>query len=366
MAIRTRGDALQIDVQVTRDCEKLRHREKFVGSMADAKAREAGIKADLLAGRDPSASSPHGTPKARQRLTLGEALDNMTTLRWAKGGNSRQSRSAVKLAKDFFGADTPLAEITTQEIDRYVAHLMAKGRAPSTIGQRLNPISVACNYYHRRGQLDAVPVFEKPSAKGNERSRLLTDKEREEIVRLFEQDYDDVPGHVREGTPTGRDFADLFILLQDTGCRPSELRRCRPQDLHGDILAVLFTKTTNTRHLPLTQRAEEAWLRQVERREGENPFIWATEGRIRDCWVWIRQVMCKPRELDPEFVPYLMRHDCATRLYAMTRDLMLVRDWMGHTDIKMTLRYAKMFPAQLERARDMLQGGRPANLKVAS
>ena len=44
----------------------------------------------------------------------------------------------------------------------------------------------------------------------------------------------------------------------------------------------------------------------------------------------------------------------ATRFYAATRDLLLVQRWMGHANIKMTVRYAKLFPAELDAARDLL------------
>ena len=366
MAIRTRGDALQIDVQVTIAGETKRHREKFVGDMASAKARETTIKAALMNGEDPGGPSPTGHLRKTTGLTIREALDNLMDIRWKQARNVRHMVSSSKLACEFFGDDTPLGDLTTEKVDEYVAHLMREGLKPSTISKRLNPLSVACNYYYRRGKIDAVPVFEKPSAKGNERTRLLSDAERVDIIHHFERDYDLVPGRCKEGTPSGRDYADLYIILQDTGVRPIELRRCRHQDLRGDILAVLFTKTNNPRHLPLTERALEAWQRQAIRHPDENPFAWATENRIKNGWGWIREVMCKPKATDPEFVTYLMRHDCATRLYALTRDLMLVRDWMGHKDISMTLRYAKLFPAQLEKARDMLNGGGADRLKVVA
>ena len=45
----------------------------------------------------------------------------------------------------------------------------------------------------------------------------------------------------------------------------------------------------------------------------------------------------------------------ATSLYAKTKDLVLVQRWLGHTDIKMTLRYAKLLPGDLQDARDLLE-----------
>lgn len=363
MGIRADGKALKIDLQVTRGGQKVRHRETFHGTPEDAEVRHAVIKAALLGGQ-PVPELEGKSPGAV--LTLGEALDNMMRIRWQNARNVRQMRSNIGLALEFFGEETPLADITTDRVDEYIAAILKLGRTPATVGQRLNPLSVACNYYFRRGKIPALPVFDKPSVRGNERTRLLSDEERVDIIRHFEEDYDLVPGHGKTGKPGGRDWADFFILLQDTGARASELRRVRHQDLRGDILAILFSKTDNPRHLPLTERALEAFQRQALRHPDENPLEWATERRIASAWDWIRDVMSRPKGSDKEFIPYLMRHDCATRLYALTRDLMLVRDWMGHKDIKMTLRYAKLFPSELERARDMLDGGGSRRLRAVT
>jgi hypothetical protein len=39
---------------------------------------------------------------------------------------------------------------------------------------------------------------------------------------------------------------------------------------------------------------------------------------------------------DPECVIHCLRHTCATRLLRATRNLVLVRDWLGHTTIQTT------------------------------
>lgn len=111
------------------------------------------------------------------------------------------------------------------------------------------------------------------------------------------------------------------------------------------------TKSGKSRTIPLTHCALAA-ITELLATEGDSPFEWATPSAMRHAWDWARARMNLTN--DPGFIPYVLRHSCATRLYDKTRDLMLVQRWMGHTDIKMTLRYAKLQPGDLEKARDLI------------
>ena len=55
-----------------------------------------------------------------------------------------------------------------------------------------------------------------------------------------------------------------------------------------------------------------------------------------------------------DVVLYTMRHTCASRPVQRGADLKRVQEWMGHTDIKTTLRYAKLTPKDLFSIGDLL------------
>lgn len=351
MAIRTRGDGLQIDVQVTRAGTAVRHREKWTGSMEDAKVREAVIKAALLAGEDPGHG--RGTAKAAQSvLTLSSSLQQVYDRYWADGAMARTVKSHIKAALAFFGPDRDIRSITTDDADEYIDSLKREGLAASTIRGRCVCLTKMFNHYHRRGNIDSKPHFEMPRVGDNTRDRVLSEAEERELFDLFLHSYNDAM-RVRPSSPQGEDLMDFFLFLLHTGARPSEARSVHTRNLRGDLLTFVRTKNGERRTLPLTAFALAA-LRRLEERYGPAPFEWATEATVRHAWDWARGQMGFSD--DKGFIPYLLRHTCATRLYDRTRDLLLVQKWMGHKTIQITLRYAKLMPGDLERARDLMQG----------
>jgi integrase len=58
---------------------------------------------------------------------------------------------------------------------------------------------------------------------------------------------------------------------------------------------------------------------------------------------------------DTDFIPYSLRDTCASRLYAKTRDIMLVRKWLGHKNLQVTMRYTDLDPFELDQARDLME-----------
>lgn len=357
MAIRTRGNSLQIDVQLTVRGASARHREAFHGTMEEARERERQIKDALRRGDDPSVSETAPAPKG---LTLRRALEDCYDRYWKHGRNRQLMETYIQKAEEFFGADTLLSEIGTEEIDAYISHLGRGGEelAPQTVRQRLVPLSKAFTHFVGSKAAPGLsrPQFRYPARTDNMRTRVLTDDERSQIAGLFAGSFDHATSRRRPyGVPDGTAWADLMIFLMDTGVRPSEARALRSKDLRDGRIYVWKTKTSRPRTIPLTDRAEEAFLRQCHRMEEgtEEPFGWASKDRISWAWRWLRSAMGLTK--DPGFIPYVLRHDCATRLYEKTRDLLLVKEWMGHTTMDMTLRYAKLNPHHMDNARDLLQ-----------
>ena len=335
MAIRPRGNGLEVSVQVTVDGQKRRYRETIHADMLQARAFESQVQSALLAGRE-VATFKGCTPTA-DRVTLSKAFDATFTRYWAGGGQIESVRSNIKAANEFFGADRDVATISSADMDDYVQALREDDYAVATIRQKLGVVTKALRYMQLRGNLTALPTVDLPKPVPNERQRVITDDEFDRILANC------------KGTP---EFAALWTILLDTGARPSELRRVRTSDLRGDLLTLAHTKNGKPRTIPLTQRSLEAFNWMAGIAPGGKPFAWATKDTIRHGWARHRRAMDLMD--DDGFIPYALRHTCATKLYAKTLNIRLVKDWMGHEDFDMTLRYAKLQPDAMQRARDLL------------
>lgn len=348
MPIRQRSGRLQIDVQY----KGTRHREYFDGTLIDAQAREAQIRADLQAGASISQPATSGSvcPKSSS-MALEAALEATWQRYWSEGGCARTVRSNMKTCIEFFGADTDIREITTEDADRYIEYCKGLGLSVSTIKQKCHPMVKMYTHYTRRGNITKPPFFETPKAERNYRTRVITEAEMAEVRRLFNDEYDKY--HGRGDSVAGCDWADFFTFLWDVGCRPSEAQRLTRQSMMGESSIYLAkTKTNNPRTVPMTSAAKEAFLAQCER-HGDQPFVWATKDKAPKAWQWVREHIGLGH--DDGFITYALRHTCATRLYDKTRDLMLVQKWLGHTNIQTTMRYAKLQPHDLDNARDLLE-----------
>ncbi len=243
---------------------------------------------------------------------------------------------------EFFGPKRDLSTITNADMDDFVSWLRSKEYAPATVRQKVCVMSKAFTHFHRRGNLMNIPKVELPRIGDNTRDRVITEDEFNELCRITREE---LPGD------RGHRIADLWTILLDTGARPSELRLVKASDIREDLMTFRDTKSGVSRTVPLTDRAKLATV-YLEDTFGEYPFLWASPATIRHAWDFARERMGHSGDMG--FIPYALRHTCATRLYAKTKDLMLVQKWMGHADIKMTLRYAKLQPGDLQNARDLL------------
>ena len=58
---------------------------------------------------------------------------------------------------------------------------------------------------------------------------------------------------------------------------------------------------------------------------------------------------------DESFTPHILRHTCASRLVQAGVNLQTVCEWLGHSSIDMTMRYAHLAPDHLQDALSVLE-----------
>ena len=121
-------------------------------------------------------------------------------------------------------------------------------------------------------------------------------------------------------------------VLAFTGLRPSELMRYRPEHWNRttQTLVVYTGKGGRTRTIPLSTPATQA-LAELEAVGAIGPFSTSTVRRA-----FIRAAA---RIGIHGVRPYDLRHSYGTALYRVAGDTRLVKEVLGHSDVRMTERY---------------------------
>jgi len=150
----------------------------------------------------------------------------------------------------------------------------------------------------------------------------------------------------------------MILLLMNTGMRRGEMFNLHWQDV--DLINKRLTvagntsKTGQTRYIPLNVEALnvlQIWEKQTERYSG---FVFIGKNgqrfsNIDKAW----KVLLREAKIS-EFRLHDLRHNFASRLVSAGIDLNSVRELLGHSDIKMTLRYAHLAPGRLNDAVSVL------------
>ena len=330
---------------------RIKHNKYMADFMLDGKRVRRSFDTELDAQafeietrRQHQYGKPIDDIKNESVFTLRQMLDKTFVKYWQNKPNEEVSGVNMRIIEGFFKPHTPLASIDTEKVDDFIMHLQAKGNSPSTINSKLSTLSKCIRFAHDRGYIKVKPKIDRPKVGNNARLRFLSEEEESTISEV-----------IRDG-----DFGDFFIWMIDTGMRPSEsrnlhTRNIRKDDALGWVVDVKIVKdvagTTLPRTLPLTDRAVAAYQRLAEVSDNDRPFSTFTKAEIRKQWDYVRGIL---NNKEKEFVFYLTRHTCASRLVQRGVDITIVQKWMGHKNIQTTMIYAKLIPANLLDARKAL------------
>lgn len=319
-----------------------------------ARAIEAKMRAELLAGNDPN-SLP--------RITLGEAITRYIDAVIKPKNNLKVLAADSYLlgrVKRDLGADTLLARITAAHIAAYRDRLLAEGLKPATANRYLSTILALLNRSANEwGWLRNVPTI-KLLKLNNARYRWLNV---EEETRLLAQ----CPSHLTE----------LVIFLVETGARLGEALRLTWVDVDLDreprgLVKFMTTKSGKPRGVPLTTRANGLLVRIKERQTAltiHDPdqgrvFLYAGKGRAgkgvpqtayrsfyRPHGSW--QTAVRRAGLGDLHL-HDLRHTFASRLVMRGVPILAVSKLLGHATVTMTMRYTHLAPEGLDGAIAML------------
>ncbi len=299
-------------------------------SRAGAKAYEAQLRYELAQGKGPANKGAE-----HKEITFREfALNWFDT--YVKNNNKLSEVNNKKSHLDssiipYFGSSC-LKEINSYDIEKYKTYLSTeKDLSPKTINNRLCIISKCLKTAIEWGVIEHIPRI-KLLKVPPQRFDYLTVQESELLLQTAK-------GQCR----------DMILLGLRTGLRFGEIVGLKWEniDFTKKVLQVMQSvvrnvesspKSNKIRTVPLTQDVIE----MLKDRNKDGKYIFHNEdGSSLQCYFCLRRLheICKKAGLR-NIGWHTLRHTFASRLAENNISILAVKELLGHSDIKTTMRYS--------------------------
>ena len=317
----------------------------------DAEATETRIRAALSAGTyNTHVEEPKPAPLLsdfREKWLTTYAAANL------KPSTIKGYRSDFKQIEPHF-LDLRIDQITVAGIDSYIAECRKIGHSAKTIQNRLGVLYKLLGTAVEYGELDASKLPQKRKIKvPNPKIEFLTDEELDAILAAAESD----PLMHR-----------LLLLAAHTGLRRGEIFGLQWDAVRLDVPeievrrsyergVVSTPKSVRYRLVPLNS-ASSRMLRELRPANAKSGVVFVDEQgnrwtpeRLKNRLAKIGNAAGRDR-----LGWHIFRHTFATRLVRKGVPLNVVQQLLGHSDIRMTMRYAHVIQTDKADAVAMLDG----------
>ena len=342
MPVKPRGSSFEATIH----WKGKRYRFSFP-SLKEAEGWESDALAALKNDRDVPTPKTAGHPQAPatvEGFTLKSLLESTRERVWrgTKSGDDLYD-NAVRVV-EILGPMRHPATVNTPAVEELIEKLKKLRNSNATINRKLSALRVMLKHAVRKGILTTLPLIDRLS-EGKGRTRFYTEDEELAIINWF--------------TFTGDlDMADLTATLIDTGMRLSEALKLNWPQVHfkQGVISVLDRKSGNSDGVPMTDRVSATLARRkLAAPQGEGPFKGLTKDSTDSRWSKMRSAIGMGD--DKQFVIHTLRHTCASRLVQRGIDLLSVKEWLGHSSIAVTQRYAHLMPGRLLKVKHVLEPG---------
>jgi len=217
-----------------------------------------------------------------------------------------------------------LAEITSQDLTRWLYELAKAGCRNPTRLKALSAVKSWARWLHRQGI--TIPALD--LVRGPRRSppapRPIS------IPDCFRLINAAAAGDLQ--------LRALLLLLWGAGLRISEALsiKIHHSDKNPLLIAGKGNKTRLVPILPAVSAAVGAWRKRQGRRPADAPLFQLTARTVQRAIARARNFLT----LDRSVTPHALRHSFATHLLADGADLRVIQELLGHASLSTTMRYA--------------------------
>jgi integrase len=280
----------------------------------------------------------------------------------------RQGIETVRRLETNFGdlKKKPFTDINNWILEKWRTKRLKACISKSTLNRDVGDLKAALTKAVEWGLLDVSPLAKLKPFKLDQtpnvrylsrleeeqlRDALTTRDERKKSERISANKWRSERGYMLFPMLTKHAYSDyltpLVLLAKNTGIRRGELFNLHWENVTLDEKRLTVvgakTKSSQTRHISLNTEARKV-LKSWQKQTSTQGLVFPSEKgtpltNIKNSWTGLLK---NARIKDFRF--HDLRHDFASKLVMAGTPLNTVRDLLGHTDIKTTLRYAHLAP----------------------
>lgn len=256
-------------------------------------------------------------------------------------GDERQNVRRLQAVVDLLGPDTDIKAILPRHLEKVASDLCASGKSRGTANRMMAAISGALKWARRNELLDREPL-KCWQREGKGRVHFVPGEQDARLVAWMEE-------HGRERQ------ALVYQVLVSTGLRVGELRNLKPHEVEPEWLRLAETKNGDHRDVPISQELSQALRALIEAK------TMPTYEAIRSTFVKAGGAV----GLEFHLTPHVLRHTTATRLNDKGVSTATIKQFLGHRNVRTTLRYAHVTGKSLQEAARLLRSSEPEELEVS-
>ncbi len=269
-------------------------------------------------------------------LPYGEKAVGLGTLKrnYLEYSRAEHSKSTYDLNERFlsylleFLGDVSLKKITRKDIEDYKIHRLARVKKTS-VNMEIRHLKAAFNFgVHVGGYLLESPFSKVKQFKldGNNLPEYLKIEEIEKLLGVIDND----------------EYKDLILFYLHTGCRRGEALGLTWQNIDLSRRTVKITKTKGgkDRQVPINDQLLDTLTGKET--DVEKPFNFNCHFVTHKFKGYIKKA-----GLSLNFSVHSLRHTFASHLVMNGVDLYTVKELLGHSDIRVTEKYAHLAPDHL-------------------
>jgi integrase len=287
--------------------------------------------------------------------------------------NRKTGYETMQILNSTFGflMSKPVTEMSVMEIEQWRTKRIQEGRKAATLNRQVTALKATLSWAYDREVIEIKPLEklrQLSEADSDKKVRYLSHDERERLFKALDEREE----RIRSGRDSHnlwsleREYSTLpslrsahfvdhlkpmIIVALNTGIRQGSLLRLLWSDIdfQEGILTVraVNAKNEKTVHIPMNETLKHTLSKWKEQTKGDGDklvFPSPRNGEVMDSCKSAWANLLRDAGIS-NFRWHDMRHDFASCLVMNGVDLNTVRELMGHSDLKMTLRYAHLAPA---------------------